>query len=124
MNSVFIDAQSIVDYYSSQLEKPLENYAEYMSAKALDDFSLQLVNYRSEHTLNQKELANELGISQPMVSQYESGTSNITIKRLCEICEKIGIRVQLNYENANSPVSKESYDPYRCDPEETVLNVA
>ena len=124
MNSVFIDAQSIVDYYSSQLEKTLENYAEYMSAKALDDFSLQLVNYRSEHTLNQKELANELGISQPMVSQYESGTSNITIKRLCEICEKIGIRVQLNYENANSPVSKESYDPYRCDPEETVLNVA
>ena len=124
MNSVFMDAHSIIDYYSRQLEKPLENYAGYMSTKALDEFSLQLVNYRMEHQMNQSDLARELGISQPMISQYESGTNNITVKRLCEICEKIGVRVRLNYEDANSPLSRESYDPYRCDPEETKLGVA
>lgn len=124
MNSVFVDAQSIVDYYSRQLEKPLENYAGYMSTKALDEFSLQLVNYRMEHQLNQTDLARELGITQPMISQYESGTNNITVKKLCEICEKIGVRVRLNYEDAKAPISKESYNPYRCDPEETRLGVA
>ena len=100
------------------------NYAGYMSTKALDEFSLQLVNYRMEHQMNQSDLARELGISQPMISQYESGTNNITVKRLCEICEKIGVRVRLNYEDANSPLSRESYDPYRCNPEEAKLGVA
>lgn len=100
-SSMFVNADSIVHYYTKCLEKPLENYAEYTSTKALDEFSAQLVNYRIQHDLNQTELAKTLGISQPMVSQYEAGTNNITVKRLCEICEKIGVRVQINYENAN-----------------------
>lgn len=124
MNSVFADAYSIVDHYKKQLEKPIENYAGYMSTKALDEFSLQLVNYRMEHQLNQSELAKKLGITQPMVSQYESGTNNITVKRLCEICEKLGVRVRLEYEDARSPVLKDSYDPFCCDPEDTKLDVA
>ena len=124
MNSVFMNAHSLVDYYSRQLEKPLENYAGYMSTKALNEFSIQLVNYRMKHQINQSGLARELGISQSMISQYESGTNNITIKRLCEICEKIGVRIRLNYEDADSPLSRESYDPYRCDPDETKLDVA
>ena len=105
MNSVFMDAHAIVDYFSKQLEKPLENYAGYMSTKALDEFSLQLVHYRMEHNLNQTELARELGVTQPMISQYESGMNNITVKKLCEICEKIGVRVRIEYEDAAHPVS-------------------
>lgn len=105
MSSVFIDAHSVIDYFADQLEKPVENYAGYMSTKALDEFSLQLVNYRIAHHLNQTELARELGIKQPMVSQYESGTNNITVKRLCEICEKLGVRVRIEYENANTDAS-------------------
>ncbi len=124
MNSAFVDAHSIVDYYTSQLEKPLENYAGYMSRKALDEFSLQLVNYRIDHKLNQTELAHELGITQPMISQYESGTNNITVKRLCEICERIGVRVRLHYEDADNHLSRDSYGPFRNDLEETKLGVA
>ena len=124
MSSIFVDAHSIEDYFSSQLKKPVENFAGYMSTKALDEFSLQLVNYRLKHDLNQTALARELGISQPMVSQYESGTNNITVNRLCEICEKIGVRVRVDYENAVIPASSEEYSPYRCDPEDTRLDVA
>ena len=121
---MFVNADSIVRYYTKCLEEPLENYAEYMSTKALDEFSVQLVNYRMKHKLNQTELAKTLGISQPMVSQYEAGTNNITVKRLCEICEKIGVRVQLNYEDANSTATAENYNPYLCDPEEVAFDVA
>ena len=112
MSPKYVDAMSIVEELSNWLDKPVENYADYMSALALDEFSVQLVNYRMNHGLNQTELAGELGISQPMVSQYESGTNNITVKRLCEICEKIGIRVKVVYEDANSPVNAES--PEAC----------
>ena len=124
MSSAFVDAHSIMDYYSRKLEKPVENYAGYMSTKALDEFSIQLVNYRIEHKMNQTELARELGVTQPMISQYESGTNNITVKRLCEICEKIGVRVRLNYEDANNHLERNLYDPFRCDPEEEKSGVA
>ena len=124
MSSAYVDAYSIRDYFVRQLEKPLEDYAGYMSTKALDEFSLQLVNYRNRHQLNQTELARELGITQPMVSQYESGTNNISVNRLCEICEKIGVRVKIRYEDMSIPVSDDSYDPYLCDPDDTKLDVA
>ena len=112
-NLEFSDAYSIVEYYKRQLDKPVENYAGYMSTKVLDEFSIQLVKYRKEHQLNQSGLAKELGITQPMVSQYESGTSNITVKRLCEICEKIGVRqdgvrVSVEYEDASNATVKDS----------------
>ena len=102
MNSVFGDAKSLIEKYSQMMEKPINNYAGYMSTKILGEFSIQLVNYRIENNLNQKQLAKELDITQPMVSQYEAGTNNISINRLCEICEKIGIRVKVDYEKADS----------------------
>lgn len=124
MNSLFADANFLTEYFAKQLEKPVENYAGYMSTKALDDFSLQLVHYRMKHQLSQTDLARKLGITQPMISQYESGLNNITVKRLCEICEKIDVRVQLTFENASNQISSDSYDPYPCDTEETSLGVA
>ncbi|MBO4484430.1 MAG: helix-turn-helix transcriptional regulator [Lachnospiraceae bacterium] len=102
MSVIFENADSVVRYYASLLEKPMENYSGYMVTKALDDFSLQLVQYRMNSKLNQTELAKKLGISQSMVSQYEAGTNNITVKRMCEICESIGVRVQIGFEKANS----------------------
>lgn len=118
MKTEFVDAYSVVDHISGQLEKPVENYAGYMSTKALDEFSIQLVQYRMKHKMNQTDLAKELGITQPMVSQYESGTNNITVKRLCEICEKIGVRVRISFEDVNSPATKEPQDLYPCNRED------
>ena len=118
MKTGFVDACSVVDHMTGELEKPVENYAGYMSTKALDEFSIQLVNYRIKHKMNQTELARELGITQPMVSQYESGTNNITVKRLCEICEQIGIRVRISYEDVNLPATNEPQDLYPCDRED------
>lgn len=113
MNSKFMDAYSVIDHFSNKLDKPVENYAEYMTEQALDEFSVQLVNYRMEHQMNQTDLAKELGIRQPMISQYESGTNNITVKRLCEICEKLGLRVQINYEKSESALNdRPCLDPF------------
>ena len=45
MSVIFENADSVVSYYASLLEKPMENYSGYMVTKALDDFSLQLFQF-------------------------------------------------------------------------------
>lgn len=124
MNSVFMDAKDLTERYSQMLDKPIDSYAGYMSTKILDEFSIQLVNYRIENQLNQKQLARVLGVTQPMISQYEAGTNNISINRLCEICEKIGIRVKVDYERTDSTSNGYSNNPYRYDTEDIELGVA
>ena len=34
-----------------------------------------------------------------MVSKYESGDCNISLKKLCDLCEKLGWGINLNLEN-------------------------
>lgn len=99
----YMDAKSFLysDFFS--FDKPVQNMAGYASRKALDAFSTRLVEYRIEHNLTQTALAHELGISQSMVSQYEEGTNNVSIKRMCEICEKIGVRINVSFSAANAP---------------------
>lgn len=84
-------ADQVIETLTATLEKPIEQYADYQSSTILMDFAEQLINYRIDHHMNQTQLAHKLGISQPMVSQYESGSNNITIGRMCEICEKLGL---------------------------------
>lgn len=110
MMPAFTDAYAIVEKMKKRLDKPVENYAGYMSTKALDDFSVQMVEYRIKHNLNQTQLARELGISQPMVSKYEEGDNNISVKRLCEICEKIGVRVSVTYESNDASQDRRVQD--------------
>lgn len=112
MNSHYLDSGYIQSFFSERLNKPVNDYSGYMSTKALDEFSVQLVNYREKNELNQTELARLLGISQPMISQYESGTNNITIKRLCEICEKIGVRVDVKYESTDESIAESSHKDF------------
>ena len=63
----------------------------------LDKFSIALADYRYHHHLSQKELADLLQIGQSMVSQYENGTRNISIKTLCDHCEKLHLIPQLTF---------------------------
>lgn len=48
---------------------------------------------RIELELNQKEFAKKMGVSQSMVSKWESGDYNFTIKSLAEIATKLEIEM-------------------------------
>ena len=45
--------------------------------------------------MSQKELAEKLGVSQAMVSKLESGEYNPTIKKLCELFQKLDLDMKL-----------------------------
>ena len=75
--------------------------------KDLALISASIESKRINLGLSQKEFANLLGVSQGMVSRYESGEYNFSIETLNELCSKIGL----------------IFDPIVYDPEKTANNI-
>ena len=64
---------------------------ELKTEKALAKISVELQMKRLEMKMDQKQFAKYMGVSQGMVSRWESGEYNFTIATLVGICEKTGL---------------------------------
>jgi transcriptional regulator with XRE-family HTH domain len=64
---------------------------ELLAKKTLAIIAADIQLKRIEMGLDQKEFAKLLGVSQGMISRWESGTYNFTITTLVNICEKLGL---------------------------------
>lgn len=89
----FVDAFSVIDDIFGKMTPEEEIEMRYYDI--LGDISVALVNYRSKHNLNQKQLSERLGVAQSMVSKYESGDYNISIKALNDLCGKLGFSLEI-----------------------------
>jgi DNA-binding XRE family transcriptional regulator len=58
--------------------------------------SFALIHYRQEHGLTQRDLAKQLGVSQPRVAVLESGEKNPTIETLAAISAVTGIEFAIS----------------------------
>ena len=79
----------------------------------LNNISIAVVDYRVKHGFSQKQLAEMLDVSQAMVSKYESGDYNISLKSLVSLLDKLNIRMNIDFDGASAfsePELKES--PY------------
>ncbi|WP_035796208.1 helix-turn-helix domain-containing protein [Butyrivibrio sp. WCD3002] len=65
--------------------------AETKSIVELAQISARIERRRIELGMTQKQFADFMGVTQGMVSKWESRDYNFTIKSLNEICEKIGL---------------------------------
>lgn len=54
--------------------------------------AIAVVEYRYHHGLTQTQLAKQLGVTQAMVSKYESGEYNFSLKTAYELFDKLGMR--------------------------------
>lgn len=89
----FIDAFAAMDEIFGELtqaEKIEERYY-----NILNDISIALVDYRTRHNLNQTQLSEQLGVAQSMISKYESGDYNFSIRALNELCGKLGFSLDI-----------------------------
>ncbi|MGE5614609.1 MAG: helix-turn-helix domain-containing protein [Bacillota bacterium] len=70
---------------------------------ALDDIlykiAMSIYDYRQENNLTQKQLAQKLNIKQSMISKLESGEYNPTVEQLWKICNKLGWKLSISFEN-------------------------
>lgn len=58
--------------------------------------AVQLIGYRSDHGLSQRQLAERLGVSQPRVVELESGEKNPQIETLVKIAAKTGLEFAID----------------------------
>ncbi len=65
--------------------------------------AVQLIGYRADHELSQRELAERLGVSQPRVVELESGEKNPQIETLVKISAATGLEFAIDI----APVGRE-----------------
>jgi DNA-binding XRE family transcriptional regulator len=58
--------------------------------------AVRLIGYRSEQGLSQRELAKQLGVSQPRVVELESGEKNPQIETLMKIASITGLELAID----------------------------
>lgn len=75
-------------------------------ADILSDISLEITRARLEKGMNQKELADYMGVSQGMISRWESGSYNFTIETLIDVFCKLDIDLNMKFEKVKSSAEK------------------
>lgn len=70
--------------------------ADINSAKCLGEISAAIAKRRIELQMTQSEFAKYLGVSQGMVSKWESTDYNFTIKGIAEIAQKLGLKLSVS----------------------------
>lgn len=86
--------------------------AEVKTMVELAKISARIERYRIEMGLTQREFAEYMGVTQGMVSKWESREYNFTIKTLNEICQKIDLELSVSLEK---PCAKSDYTIVRWD---------
>ena len=85
----------------------------------LAKISARIERCRMEMGMTQLEFAKYMGVSQGMVSKWESREYNFTIKTLNEICQKLDLKFSVELEK---PCTKADYIIIRWDEERVPKN--
>lgn len=59
-------------------------------------FSTTLLEYRLKYSLTSKDMASYLEVSPSMLSNYESGDYDFSLSQICDICEKLNLKLNLS----------------------------
>ena len=59
-------------------------------------FSTTLLEYRLKHNMTLKEMSSYLEVTPKMLSKYESGDYNFSLSQICDICEKLNLKLSLS----------------------------
>lgn len=96
-----VGLNEILELFESEL-----SIADINASKYLGKISAAIVKKRIELKMTQKEFAKHMSVSQGMVSKWEGGDCNFTVKTLSEIAERLNLNLYIslkdNKENRNS----------------------
>jgi transcriptional regulator with XRE-family HTH domain len=84
------------DLVAAETASDPEFAAEWQRLALAREAAAELVRYRSDHGLSQRQLAERLGVSQPRIVELESGERNPRIETLIEISRKTGLEFALD----------------------------
>lgn len=84
------------DLVAAEMASDPEFAAEWQRLALAREVAAELVRYRSDHRLTQRQFAELLGVSQPRIVELESGERNPRIETLIEISRKTGLEFALD----------------------------
>lgn len=58
--------------------------------------STTILEYQLKHNLTSKDMASYLEVSPSMLSNYESGDYDFSLSQICDICEKLNLKLNLS----------------------------
>lgn len=96
-----------------------ELMAQFLSAgdifagEAIAEISAFVIKKRNSLKMTQKEFADKLGVSQSMISKWESADYNFTVKAIAQIAEKLDMTFKINFVPIQSYSEKTSAKAYR-----------
>jgi transcriptional regulator with XRE-family HTH domain len=82
-------------WYKEKIEK-FHDDVEFLTEKAILDFTEKIVNKMHKTGLSRVELAQKLGVSKPFVTKLLNGNPNMTIKTMVSIAH--ALECELNFE--------------------------
>ena len=93
-----------------QINKRLENDVElkkaYDSAQHEYEVVKQLVKMRNEMGFSQRDIANQSGLTQQMVSRIETVDNSPTLRNFIKYVDSLGLEIKLEKKNTNMEYSK------------------
>ena len=84
------------------LFEPYLTPSDVLASKALAEIAATITASRIQLNMTQKEFAHFLGVSQGMVSRWESTDYNFSIKSLADICAKLNLDLHISFKKCSS----------------------
>lgn len=75
-----------------------------IASNILGSISASIAKKRIQSNMTQKEFASHMGVSQGMVSKWEGGDYNFSIKTLADIAEKLDMELTVNLDFSKKDV--------------------
>lgn len=88
--------QQMIDLMAQYLSKE-DIYA----GQAIASVSAFVLKERTRLGMSQKEFAKKMGVTQGMISKWESAEYNFTIETIAQICAKLGHSFDISFMNEN-----------------------
>lgn len=78
------------------------------AASVIAKVSAFIINYRNRTGMTQKEFAEFMGVSQGMVSKWESAEYNYSVESIAQIAEKLGYTFDIEFNPENEYLANAS----------------
>lgn len=84
------------------------NSPEYWFEEAQNELYRQVILFMEKEKLNQKQLAEKLGVSKGYISQILKGEFNYTLKKLIELSMAVGRVPVIEFKDINELINEDS----------------
>lgn len=101
----------------SKFERMIEKMADCLqnsdivTAEQQAKIAATIMQSRIDRQMNQKEFAEFMGVSQSMISKWESQDYNFTIESLAKICDKLNLELEIDMKPCREMRPKYNHAP-------------